>query len=117
MRLAAVVLLLPLTCFSQQPHEQEVQRALIELDRRSAEFSTPQPSQPLPPQVGQPLHPDPEIARQLRPYERMRMAEEQRGEHVLRLPPPIDRESGKPLPLPGGPQPGVDPVDLPRPRG
>lgn len=124
MRLAAAIVLLPMACFAQQPHEQEIQRALIELDRRSAEFSTPQPSQPLPPHVGQPLHPDPEIARQLRPYERMRMADEDRREHVLRLPPPVVREekSGsdpdyRPLPLPGGPQPGVDPVERPRPRG
>lgn len=111
MRRAAALLLAPLACFAQHPHEQEVQRALIELDRRSAGFS----AHPLPPQVGQPLHPDPEIARQLRPYERLRMAQ-QRGEHVMRLPPPVARETGEPLALPGRPQSGVDPVELPRPR-
>ena len=105
MRLAAVVFLLPLTCFSQQPHEQEVQRALIELDRRSAGFSA------LPPHVGQPLSPDPEVARQLRPYERMRMAEQEGGTFVLQLPPPTP-----PLPLPRREQSLVDPVDLPRAR-
>jgi hypothetical protein len=123
-RPAAVALLLPLACFAQQPHEQEVQRALIELDRRSAEFSQGRAPSPLPPQVGQPLSPDPEVARQLRPYERMRMAEQQKdGQFVLQLPPPAVQErkpgSGpdlKPLPLPGGPQPGVDPVQVPRPR-
>lgn len=110
MRFAAALLLLPLACLAQQPHEQEVQRALIELDRRSAEFSS---DQPLPPHVGQPLHADPEIARQLRPYERLRMAEQQR-DRVLQLPPPVVRETGEPLPLPGRPQGVVDPVTLPR---
>ena len=109
MRLAAAVLLLPLTCFAQQPHEQEVQRALIELDRRSADFST---AEPLPPYVGQPLSPDPEAARQLRPYERMRMAEQQGDGFVLQLPPP----SPAPLPLPRRGESVVDPVDLPRAR-
>ena len=111
---AVVLLVVPIACFAQQPHEQEVQRALIELDRRSTEFSRGQPPQPLSPHVGQPLSADPQIARELRPYERMRMAE--RDEQVLQLPPPVVREIGKPLPLPGGPQPGVDPVEVPRPR-
>ena len=120
MRPAALVLLfLPFASLAQQPHEQEVQRALIELDRRSAEFSRGQAPSPVPPHVGQPLSADPEIARQLRPYERMRMAEQ--GEHVLQLPPPAiqpDRgsSSSKPLALPGGPKAGVDPVEVPRPR-
>jgi hypothetical protein len=117
---------LPPAVLAQQPHEQEVQRALIELDRRSAEFARGQPpsSTPLPPYAGQPLSPDPEVARQLRPYERMRIAEE--GAHVLQLSPPVNRteekasskEKGsfKPLPLPRRPESVVDPVDLPRPR-
>ena len=97
---------------AQQPHEQEIQRAIIELDRRSAEFARGAPSEPLPPAVGLPLHPDPEIARQLRPYERIRVAEER--QHVLQLPPPVVRgKSPKPLPLPGGPRAGVDPVTNP----
>ena len=121
-RLTAALLLFPLVCLGQHPHEREVQRALIELDRRSADFSSNRP--PLEAHVGQPLHADPEIARQLRPYERMRMAEE--GAHVLQLSPPVDRTEEKassrekgssaPLPLPGRPQSVVDPVDLPRPR-
>jgi hypothetical protein len=110
-KLACVVLLLPLTCLAQQPHEQEVQRALIELDRRSADFSSQRPQRPLEPHVGQPLSPDPEVARQLRPYERMRMAGQR--ELVLQLPPPVVRETGKPLPLPGGPRPIVEPVAVP----
>jgi hypothetical protein len=102
-------------CFAQQPHEQEVQRALIHLDERSAAFSRGEAPNPLPPQAGQPLSADPEVARQLRPYERMRMAEQQEG-FVLRLPPPRKQEGDpalKPLPLPGREQSVVDPVDLP----
>jgi hypothetical protein len=116
-KLAAVFFLCPLACFGQQPHEQEIQRALIELDRRSAEFARGAPSPPLDPHVGRPLHPDPEIARQLRPYERMKLAEE-REANVLRLPPPVVQpavqKDEKPLPLPGGPRHGVDPVTAPR---
>src|SRR3970282_1993974 len=108
MRLAAAVLLLPLSCLAQQPHEREVQRALIELDRRSADFPS---NRPLEPQAGQPLDADPEVARQLRPYERMRMAEHRA--FVLQLPPPVVQETGKPLALPGRPKGAVDPVTLP----
>ena len=111
MRLVAALLLAPLTCLAQHPHEQEVQRALIDLDRRSAEFVRGTPAPPLEPYVGQPLDPDPEVARQLRPYERMRAAQT----YVLKLPPPvIQKKAEKPLPLPGGRRAGVDPVTLPR---
>jgi hypothetical protein len=99
---------------AQQPHEQEIQRAIIQLDQRSAEFASGAPSRPLPADVGRPLHPDPEIARQLRPYERMKLAEE-REANVLRLPPPVVRtRDEKPLPLPGGPRHGVDPIPAAR---
>lgn len=106
---AMLVLSLPVPSWAQQPHEEERQRALIELDRRGTERA----AEPLPPQVGRvPLNADPEVARQLRPYERMREAEKSEA-HVLRLPPPVVRGPEAPLPLPGGPQPGVDPVTLP----
>ena len=111
-RFVAAVLLFPLGCLAQHPHEREVQRALIELDRRAADFSSNRAPSPLEPHVGRPLDADPELARQLRPYERMRAA----AEHVLRLPPPVVREPRgpeKPLPLPGRPQGAVDPVTLP----
>jgi len=108
-RLLGALLLFPLACPAQHPHEREVQRALIELDRRGAQFSS-LGTGPLEPHVGQPLHADPEVARQLRPYERMRMAEQ----HVLQLPPPVIQEKAeRPLPLPGRPQRAVDPVTLP----
>jgi hypothetical protein len=112
-KLAAVLLLCPLACLAQQPHEQEIQRALIQLDQRGADFARGTASPPLGPHVGRPLDPDPEIARQLRPYERMKAAEE-RETNVLRLPPPVVRKDEKPLPLPGGPRPGVDLVTAPR---
>jgi len=115
MRLLAVLLLAPLSCLAE-PHEQEIQRALIQRDQQSAEFSKPilenlhgRQMQ----EAGRPLHPDPEIARQLRPYERERMAREREG-FVLRLPPPKANSGSdpdlKPLPLPGGPRHGVEPV-------
>ena len=101
-------LLTPPLAVAQQPHQEEIQRAIIDLDRRSADFSVNRP--PLEPHVGRPLHPDPVIARELRPSERMKMAEQ----HVLQLPPPVvQRKREKPLPLPGGPRPGVDPVTPP----
>ena len=123
--LAVLALLFSSAAQAQHPHEVERQRALIELDRRSAEFARPpaRPSAPLPPHVGQPLSIDPDLARELRPYERLREAEEGRGPFVLQLPPPVrQEESGSdpdlaPLPLPGGPQRGVDPVTLPGRRG
>lgn len=115
MRSIGAVLLLPLACLAQQPHEREIQRAIIQLDQRTADFARGESSvlPPLDPHVGRPLHPDPEIARQLRPYERMKQAEER--EYRLRFPPPVvQKPDEKPLPLPGGPQAGVDPVTLPR---
>jgi hypothetical protein len=108
-RALLALLLAPLTVNAQQPHEQEIQRALIQLDERSAAFARGTAPQPVDSHAGRPLHPDPEIARQLRPYERMKAAEA-REAHVLRLPPPVVRTNEKPLPLPGGPRAGVDPV-------
>ncbi len=102
------------------PNEQEIQRALIQRDQQSAEFAAgvnrPALQQLHDDQLreaGRPLHPDPEIARQLRPYERERMAREREG-FVLRLPPPRPNSGSdpdlRPLPLPGGPRHGVEPV-------
>jgi hypothetical protein len=106
--------------FSSFGNEQEIQRALIQRDQQSAEFaagvnrgSLENLHQRQLMEAGRPLHPDPEIARQLRPYERGRMAREREG-FVLQLPPPrvnsgSDLDLGA-LPLPGGPRHGVDPV-------
>jgi hypothetical protein len=109
-----------LACLAQeQPHAREIQRALIELDQRSADFARGSVSPPLDPHVGRPLHPDPEIARELRPYERMKAAEARESD-VLRLPPPVvrneKRKEEKPLPLPGGPRGALEPNPITSPR-
>jgi hypothetical protein len=113
MRFLGFLLLAPLFVLA---NEQEVQRALIQRDQQSAEFaagvnrgSLENLHQQQLLEAGRPLHPDPEIARQLRPYERERMAREREG-FVLQLPPPRVMDAEKPLPLPGGPRHGVDPV-------
>lgn len=106
--------------FAALPDEQAIQRALIQRDQQSAEFAAGVNSGSLENlhqrqlmEAGRPLHPDPEIARQLRPYERERMAREREG-FVLQLPPPRVKSGSDPdlgaLPLPGGPRHGVDPV-------
>jgi hypothetical protein len=82
----------------------------MQLDQRTTDFARGAAPQPLPADAGRPLHSDPVIARELRPYERMKAAES----YVLRLPPPVVRKMGSdpifPLPLPGGPRHGVEPV-------
>ncbi|HYI86343.1 MAG TPA: hypothetical protein VEX61_04540 [Burkholderiales bacterium] len=101
-------------------NEQEIQRALIQRDQQSAEFAASvrggdraslealHARQRLEVTI-QTLHPDSAVARQLEPYQRQKMADER----ALVLPPPViqkSREPEKPLPLPGGPRHGVDPV-------
>jgi hypothetical protein len=109
MKLLLATCLLPLSCLAN-PHEQEIQRALIQRDQQSAEFAAG---------VNRPaletLHyrQNQELAgREPKPYDRQRMAREREG-FVLRLPPPKANAAAsdlKPLPLPGGPQHGVQPV-------
>ena len=107
LRLALLFAVLPLGALAQQPHEQEIQRALIQLDERSAGLQRPPD-----PAAGRPLHPDPVIARELRPYERLKQA----GPRKAGANPAAGPDPGgtKPLPLPGGAQAGVDAVALPR---
>src|SRR5712691_3519639 len=106
----------------EQSMQREFQRALIQLDQRSAEFAAQLRGQDTKElqnlhasqlrDAGRPLNPDPEVARQLLPYERTRMGEDRE----LRLPPPIVRvpqPAYEPLPLPGGPRHGVEPVAPP----
>ena len=108
MRLAVLVAFLPLPCLAEQPHAQEIQRAVMQLDQRSAEFARGVSPQPLPAAAGQPLHADPVIAREWRPYERMKAAG---GVHELRLSPPVVlKKPEPPLPLPGGARHGVEPI-------
>ena len=98
----------------------EIQRALIQRDQQSAEFAARVRGADASSlerlharqltDVTLPLHPDPVIARQLQPYERQKMADER----ALMLPPPVARLAPlePPLPLPGGPRHGVDPVPV-----
>jgi len=100
-------------------NDQEIQRALIQRDQQSAEFAAGvrggdraslealHARQRLE-VTTQSLHPDPAVARQLEPYQRQKMADER----TLVLPPPVVqvKPAEKPLPLPGGPRHGVDPV-------
>lgn len=105
-------------------NDQEIQRALIQRDQQSAEFAAGvrggdraslealHERQRLA-VTTEALHPDPAVARQLQPYRRQKMADER----ALVLPPPVIQKSSEPekpavspLPLPGGPRHGVDPV-------
>jgi len=82
-------------------HEKEVERALIERDRQSAEFSNRSLEGFHSRQLTEPGRPD----------ERARQARERETE-LLRAP-PLGRSGSDPefpLPLPGGPVHGVDPV-------
>jgi hypothetical protein len=115
-------LMLSLAALPGSAQEQEIQRALIQRDQQSAEFAAGVRGSDVARlqhfhalqlrDAGRPLHPDPEIARQLQPYERQKLADERE----LRLPPPVVlTKSGsdpdlRPLPLPGGPRHGVDPI-------
>jgi hypothetical protein len=102
--------------------DQEIQRALIQRDQQSAEFAarlrgadTSSLEQLHARQLldsARPLHPDPQVARQLQPNQRQLMA----AERTMLLPPPIVRisPSEAPLPLPGGPRHGVDPIPVQR---
>jgi len=101
--MALVPSLVPLGAVAQNPHQAEIDRALIARDRQSAEFSRPelrdlhtrQDHQNLPPRAD----------------ERGRQARE-RDAYPRRGPaaPPV--ASPGPLPLPGGAVHGVDPIPV-----
>ena len=123
--LAPLFTIAPAVAFAQQ---QDIQRALIQRDQQSAEFAAQvrggiEARRKLEllherqlREAGPPLSADPEIARELLPYQRDRMSQE--SGYVLRLPPPTVRAPREPaidapLPLPGGRSPGVEPVAAP----
>ena len=116
--LAIGLVLAPLTGLG---NDIEIQRSVIQRDQQSAEFAarvrgedTSRLEQLHARQLSdvyRPLHADPEVARQLQPYQRQKMADER----VLMLPPPAatlkkppEKPSVNPLPLPGGPRSGVE---------
>ena len=103
MKLALAAALLPFWAAAQNPHQAEIDRALIERDRQSAEFSRPelrdlhtrQDRQNLPPRAD----------------ERGRQARERDGyPRPSTVAPPVASPGA--LPLPGGPGHGVDPVPV-----
>ena len=88
--------------------EQAIQRALIQRDQQSAEFAAQLQGRSLDALHARQLL---EPASQFHGYDRQSMAQER--EAVLQLPPPVvrvPRKADAPLPLPGGPLPGVDRV-------
>ena len=115
-------LTLAAAAFGALAQEQEIQRALIQRDLQSAEFAarvrgadTTRLEQLHSQQLrdaGRPLDPDPRVARELKPYERQRMADER----VLILPPPVVRtppapeSEPRPITLPSRPRTLVDPI-------
>jgi hypothetical protein len=116
-----VATLLALSCGAAVSQERDIQRALIQRDQQSAEFAarlrgadTSRLEQLHSQQLidaGRPLSADPLVARELRPYERQKMADERE----LRLTPPVvlsrrpPEAEPRPLAIPGGP-PLVDPI-------
>src|SRR5262245_16098326 len=109
------------SCSAAVAQERDIQRALIQRDQQSAEFAarlrgadTSRLEQLHSQQLidaGRPLSTDPLVARELRPYERQKMADERE----LKLPPPValsrrpPETEPPPLAIPGGP-PLVDPI-------
>ena len=103
-------------CHVAYANDQEIQKALIQRDQQSAEFAARvrgadtsaleqlHARQLL--EVSRPLPLQPE----LHPYRRQKMADER----ALVLPPPVTmiKPPEGPLPLPGGPKHGVDPIPV-----
>ncbi len=122
---ALAVPLALLLSFAARATEPDVQRALVQRDQQSAEFqgkgSEALHARQLQ-EASQPLHPDPQVAKQLRPYQRERMARERENMNSGSDPklgksgsdPEFRPAPTSPLPLPGGPRHGVEPVALPR---
>lgn len=115
MRLALLLLALLSLPAKANPQE-EIHRALIERDQRTAEFAAGVNGAD---RRGLEILHQRQLfeARPLQPYHREQMAREREG-FVLRLPPPRARDSfQKPLPLPGGPKHGVEPIPADRVEG
>ena len=103
MKLAFVLALMPAWAAGQNPHQAEIDRALIERDRQSAEFSRPELRDLHTQQDHRNLPP--------RPDERGQQARE-RDAYPRPSPVAPPAASPGPLPLPGGPGHGVDPVPV-----
>lgn len=111
-----IVLLAALTVFPLAAQEVEIQRSVIQRDQQSAEFAARVRGA----DVGalQQLHARQlievttiPVQTELRPNQRQTMANE-RSLLVLPPPPMLVTKPEKPLPLPGGPKHGVDPIPV-----
>src|SRR5687767_2973705 len=92
-----------------EAQQQEIQRALIQRDQQSAEFARKGLGSRHVRQLQEASHP---LPAHLLPYQREKMSEEreQAGAEAKLLPAAPDY---RPLPLPGGPRHGVEPVPAP----
>jgi len=104
------------TVANEQDSQREIQRSVIQRDQQSAEFAarirgadTTRLEQLHARQLAETLRPQ-GLPSELHPYQRQKMADER----ALVLPPPAVsvKAPEKPLPLPGGPRHGVDPIPL-----
>ena len=98
-----LVLLLWPTVALADPSQQliEMQRAVMQRDRQSAEFSRPELRN---------LHVQQEMRREMRPDERALQARERDAVPPAESTPQL--RYYRPLPLPGGPRHGVDPIPV-----
>ena len=125
--LPAALLALGAPAWAQLPQQQiEIQRALIQRDQQSADFArgtSPARDAMNTRQLrdaGQPLNPDPTIARELQPYQRDTMSREremfpplnERPVPAAKPAPKVD--GGLSLPGSGGPPRVVEPLSGPR---
>jgi hypothetical protein len=102
MRLQVLLLGTQLMAFSVQGQQTEIDRALIQRDRQSAEFSRPELRD---------LHQRQDMRQgPSRPDERVMQARERESFPSEQQAPQL--QSYKPLPLPGGPRPLVDPIPV-----
>jgi len=114
MKVVAALVTLALAPLCAFADEQAIQRSIIQRDQQSAEFAarargadTTRLEQLHARQLIEAARP---LERNLEPYQRQKMADER----ALVLPPPsvtlAQPVETKPLPLPGGPRHGVDPI-------
>ena len=100
---AVLVAALPILALAQG--QADVDRAVIERDRQSAEFANPELRD---------FHPRQDAAhRPVRPDERAAQTREREVEELAEKPMPgAPAPDYSPLPLPGGPTHGVDPIPV-----
>ena len=114
-----LALVLAASAFAVLAQDQEIQRSVIQRDQQSAEFAARLRGADV--SRLEQLHArqlseigSVPLQAELRPYQRQKMSHER----VLALPPPVtmvkppERPAYSPLPLPGGPKHGVEPIPV-----